>query len=98
MYTEQYFSHKFKKQTADLILESCCSVASVADTIGVHENIIHEWIRFYSSMNITVLPNKLKYKSPNKALLDIQLLRIKDLEIENALLTSENERLRTQVS
>jgi transposase len=80
------FDQEFKQEAVKLVVEGKRTLADVAKSLGVHENLLHKWKRQYEEDPQGSFPGKGRIKPQDEEL--------KRLQRENANLREEREILK----
>jgi len=79
------YTPEYKKEIIKLVTEQKKTFAEVGRSIGVSGNTIKKWIDQYSTYGEDAFPGKGNLRPDDKELRDLKN-KIKDLEMENAIL------------
>lgn len=79
------FTPEYKKEIIKLITEQKKKYSEVSKSIGVSDTTLREWVKKYSEYGKDAFPGRGNLRPDDKEIRDLKN-KIKDLEMENAIL------------
>ncbi len=83
--TRRRYTKEFKLEAIELVLSRGGKVSEVAANLGIHQVMLHRWIKEYEEDQEHAFPGNGKLKTPDEELRRLQR-QVKDLQEERDIL------------